>query len=396
MVKCVNKLLSLKSFILFFLALPLMGGCLFLDREVADPQFDLDPLVQKVVNPSVVAHNPRLNPLIKVAIIDSGVDYNHPAIAPWIVFSRDSLGNIKGAGYDFVGQDPWPSPYLGRPLDNINQLELIHRIIKVEPLAEVFLNPKRNIGDEYRINIGHGTHVAGLVLKQNPNGDVGILPYRVTPANRSSDIEEAASLLTNTLQAIRLAAQDGAQIINISAMLTIPKLRDKSNQKIHRILDQMAQLIRQNSQILFVVALGDLSTQERSAPCGIDAPNLICVGMWEQKDKYALGPQVSQVVFAPGKNIHSTMPWDLCTPPQSELISIGHELDDGAGEDPRYFNTTVKQMIAKCLDTRGYGVMTGSSQATPFISGLAARKWAQEPEISIDKLVKYILSHNGL
>ncbi len=99
---------------------------------------------------------------IKVAVIDSGVNYNHPAIAA--VIDPDNLG------YDFVEADNYP------------------------------FDP-----------IGHGSHLAGLIASpiNGVSKKVQILPIRAF-GNFGYDI---GSLVA----ALYYAADNGAQIINLSA-----------------------------------------------------------------------------------------------------------------------------------------------------------------------------------
>jgi minor extracellular serine protease Vpr len=109
---------------------------------------------------------------IKVAIIDTGVDYTHPDL-------KDNFGTYKG--YDFVDNDSDPQE---------------------TPIGD----PRGNPTD-------HGTHVAGTVAA---NGDIkGVAPeatllaYRVLgPGGRGTT--------ENVIAGIERAVQDGADIMNLS------------------------------------------------------------------------------------------------------------------------------------------------------------------------------------
>lgn len=98
---------------------------------------------------------------IKVAVIDTGVDFQHP----------DLVGHISPDGYDFVDNDNIPNDEPGGP------------------------------------SYGHGTFIAGLIALISP--DSQILPLRVIKPNGYGDAFEVAA-------AIRYAVDHGAKVINLS------------------------------------------------------------------------------------------------------------------------------------------------------------------------------------
>ena len=124
---------------------------------------------------------------VKVAVIDSGVDYNHPSLHANVAINTgevpnngvddDGNGYIDDAyGYDFVDNDPDPAD-----------------------------------------QNGHGTHVAGIIGALNNNGfgatglnrNVGIIPVRVLN-------ERGIGTLANIAAGIKYALKRGAHIINLS------------------------------------------------------------------------------------------------------------------------------------------------------------------------------------
>lgn len=107
---------------------------------------------------------PRLGWGVKVAVIDTGIDLNHPAFAGSI--DTDNM-------WDFVGGDALPQD-------------------------EGLLGQGAT---------GHGTNVAGIVLQIAPK--VTILPLRVLGSDGSGDTSRVAA-------AIVYAVEHGAQVINLS------------------------------------------------------------------------------------------------------------------------------------------------------------------------------------
>jgi subtilisin len=101
---------------------------------------------------------------VKVAIIDTGIDYTHP----------DLDSNYKG-GWDFVNSD-------GDPMD-----------------------------DE-----GHGTHVAGIIAAEdNKEGVVGVAPQAELYALKVLD-EEGYGYVSDVVYAIQWSTVNGIKVINMS------------------------------------------------------------------------------------------------------------------------------------------------------------------------------------
>lgn len=102
---------------------------------------------------------------VKVAVLDTGLDFNHPLF----------VGRIASPGYDFVDNDSVPND-----------------------------EPKGN-------GYGHGTFVAGLIALTAP--DAMVMPLRVF--NR-----DGIGTSFDIARAIRFAADNGATVINMSFGLT--------------------------------------------------------------------------------------------------------------------------------------------------------------------------------
>lgn len=108
---------------------------------------------------------------VKVAIVDTGVDYNHPDLASHIWTNPQG-----GKGYDFAYSD-------GDPMDDD----------------------------------GHGTHVAGLVgAASNGEGVTGINPRDVEIMAIKVLDSSGEGTYADVANGIRYAADNGAQVINLS------------------------------------------------------------------------------------------------------------------------------------------------------------------------------------
>jgi subtilisin family serine protease len=202
------------------------------------------------------------NENIRVAVVDSGVAYQHPDIAPnmW-----------PGIGYDFIQGDPYPYDYNG-----------------------------------------HGTHVAGTIGAAGNNllGVTGINWDVSLIALRAGDA--SGNLPTDAIvQSFDYACRQGARIVNGSFGGPSESLS---------MYDVITSQQCENS--LFVVAAGNAGSNNDVAqqyPCnyhllgsyGPGAPNLLCVGATDVADNlagFSNRGALSVHLAAPGVGILSSIP----------------------------------------------------------------------------------------
>ncbi|MDR7073422.1 S8 family peptidase [Fictibacillus barbaricus] len=183
---------------------------------------------------------------VKIAVVDTGVDYNHPDLAGKVI-----------KGHDFVADDE----------DPIDENE-------------------------------HGTHVAGIAAANTNNGvgvaglapKASILAVRVLDADGSGSLDDVA-------QGIRYAADQGAQVINLSlgGNLGTKTLEDAVN-------------YAWNKGSVVVAAAGNSGVNLPSYPAYYS--NAIAVAATDQNDQKAsfsnFGTWVD--IAAPGVDIYSTIP----------------------------------------------------------------------------------------
>ena len=189
-----------------------------------------------------------------VAVLDTGVQPDHPALA-------DSLDVL---GYDFVDNDLAPDEEAnGLDDDGDNSVDELY---------------------------GHGTHVAGIVHLVAP--DARLLPLRVLNSDGRGNNFRTAS-------AIVYATQRGADAINLS--LGTP------NQSVllREVVGEAAQL-----GVVVVGAAGNLNTDAKQYPaaeaCAIAVTS---VSANDKKSSFAnYGEWIG--VAAPGENIYSAFPVD--------------------------------------------------------------------------------------
>lgn len=124
------------------------------------------------------------HPSIKIAVLDTGVDVSHPEIKHCMLNGMDFVDILNGADQfigDFLGED-------------------------AEPLDEV----------------GHGTHVTGILCARGGKMPLGvvpeckIIPVRVLGAMNNHGRVVGAGLIDNISSGIKWAVDAGADIINMS------------------------------------------------------------------------------------------------------------------------------------------------------------------------------------
>jgi subtilisin family serine protease len=187
---------------------------------------------------------------INVAIVDTGVAYDHPDLAANML-----------SGYDFFDEDADP-----------------------------------------RDDHGHGTHVAGTIgaVGNNVTGvtgvnwDISLLPVRVLGPDGGT-----VETVTN---GFAYAAAQGAKVVNASLG------GSGESEAMKAAIDAAA------STTLFVVAAGNASSDNDEFPlypCSYPSPNLVCVAATDETDalaEFSNFGDTSVDLAAPGARIESTWP----------------------------------------------------------------------------------------
>jgi hypothetical protein len=205
------------------------------------------------------------DPTITIAVLDTGIDLSHPEFKDVLLPGYDFVDIINGAG-KFVGD------YLG--VDDI-------------PADEV----------------GHGTHVAGIIAGKGLNMPKGvvpnckILPVRVLGAMQQGNRKVGAGLVDNINSGIKWAIDKGADVINMSL-----GIRHTDGGVPHQEVVDYAQ----RKGVTIVAASGNDGADELYYPSAL--PYVIAVGAVTQSGEIApfstYGSQVSFV--APGTDIYSS------------------------------------------------------------------------------------------
>ena len=262
-----------------------------------DPRFKDQWIVDRIGLQCAWQHTTG-SPDVTVAVIDSGVDMNHP----------DLKAALRDDGYDTVDEDNDP--------DDEN---------------------------------GHGTNVAGIIAASINNGEgvagvagggTKILPIRVMDADGSGTNQDI-------IEGIEYAVSKDVQIINMSLGSLLPLDSEDIVDAIKRAND---------AGVLVIVAAGNSFVPLPNFAFGIEQYAVVVAATDQQDRKTDFSNYGKWVaVSAPGYEILSTMPT------RNVFLT-----SDALPREERF--------------KQNYDTMSGTSQATPVVAGVAALVFAQHPD----------------
>jgi subtilisin family serine protease len=218
---------------------------------------EAEPYTDQYALPSINlagAHSHSTGANTITAVIDTGVQLNHPVLA----------GSITTVQADFIDGD-------GIANDEPNGLD--------------------DDGDgEVDESTGHGTHVAGIALLVAP--DTRILPVRALDSDGMGDAFAVA-------EAILFAVENGANVINLSLGTT------GESDLLEEVIEEAAQ-----SGVLVVAAAGNLGTSQEVYPAANEcALAVTAVGPTDRRSSFASYGSWADLA-APGESIYSSFPID--------------------------------------------------------------------------------------
>jgi subtilisin len=178
----------------FFYGYGLVDAAAAVAQAIGQPRFSsVDPLGGEnwsldLVNAPAAWAQGFTGQGVTIAVIDSGIDYNHPDLA----------GNLWSNAREIANN--------GIDEDGNGYID--------DRLGWNFVNHTNNPADDARD--GHGTHVAGILAGQKGSGKLGvaydakIMPLKVL--NGRGEVDEDAVIA----EAIRYAVHQGARVVNMS------------------------------------------------------------------------------------------------------------------------------------------------------------------------------------
>lgn len=328
------------------LLFPKQWGLYNQEQTVVVPNTELGPYVFKAEKgvdidwkDSIFDIESRLVKTPVVAVVDMGIDLDHEELKDSL-YRNEAECNSEGKPFtDKIDRDgnKFPSDCFGWDFAAID-----------ETLANYPLDDK-----------GHGTHVAGIIASKKNNelgisgvsDKIKILPVRVTGSvDESSDQNKILMRAPSQRIAngILYAVYRGVDVINLS--LGWPKSMDTNFMR-----NAILEATRHN--IIVVAASGNNNTNANIFPCSYY--DVICVGSVDPDGKMSnfsnYGGEVD--VLAPGNQILSTIP---------------------------------KAFIPLKMNIQGYDIMSGTSQAAPFVSAIAALHKGTTPKATREEISRKI------
>lgn len=196
---------------------------------------------------------------------------------------------------------------------------------------------------------GHGTHVAGIIgaIGNNEFGASGVVHHvSIMPVKYYSESNPGSVNLKNTVRAINYAIDHGAKIINYSG--GGPEFSEEEYLAIKRA---------ESKGILFVAAAGN------------EHQNADLIENYYYPSAYRLSNIISVAATDIHNNLLSSSNW-------------GKSKVDVAAPGENIFST---------LPGGKYGYMSGTSQATAFVTGVAALLLSQNPKLTPTELKQLII-----
>ena len=242
------------------------------------------------------------------------------------------------------------------------------RILDLGKSRRFVLGAARPMSDFYDVQ-GHGTHVAGIIAAQlNGTGVVGVAQnVRIVSLDMMSynaSTKKGTYQISDLIAAINYAEEIGIQILNLSGS------GDSDSSALKEAIE--------NFSGLFVCSAGNNEHNINTSgsltypryPASYDYDNLITVGASTSDDRkasYSNYGTTAVDIFAPGDHILSCYPVDRCTNNTHDTLYTTH-----------YQN--------------GYHYMSGTSMATPFVTGVAALMLSECPALTAEEIKTRIIN----
>ena len=276
---------------------------------VVDPRSSELYGMKKIALPEVSVSVGSLKKVL-VAVIDSGIDYNHEDLARNI-WRKGSDRNGDIVGYDFVHNDALPFD------DN-----------------------------------SHGTHVAGTIGAVFGNGkglsgvtgNVSLMTLKFLTADGSGTT-------ANAIRAISFAVENGAKILNNS--WGGPVEDDNA-----ALLEVVEKTIKRN--VLFIAAAGndesDNDGSNAAYPSAFNTANMVSVAATDMSDRLAFFSNYGKKsvhLAAPGVKILSTVPGNRYDLDSGSSMAAPHVTGAAAmiwGKNPNLTALQVKEILIRSVD----------------------------------------------
>lgn len=266
------------------------------------------------------------------------------------IYERNANNKLKSLTI-VRADESMTNPYSGKGVKVAvldSGIDLKHRDLKVKK-GYCSLAFNCTYGVEYDDDNGHGTHVAGIISANNPKKNIrGIAPQADLYSIKALDAFGYGTT-ASLIDGVEWAIKNKVDILNMSVTT------DNDDQALKKVLDQAYQ-----SGMLIVAAVGnnghkpDKSVRFPAKYESVIAVSAVTNSLKRMNDS-AMGPEVE--IAAPGEAVYSTYP-------------LSHD----------YFDDKVD----------GYSILSGTSMATPHVTGILALYKERFPQKTNDELRKLL------
>ncbi|HXJ40770.1 MAG TPA: S8 family serine peptidase [Bryobacteraceae bacterium] len=214
-----------------------------------------------------------------IAVIDTGVDVNHPVLLPVLL-----------PGYDFTRNQPGASEWLDWPLQNSAVSGQQSGAVQQSSAAILDQSSAAILDGQPCAAFGHGTMTSGLVHLAAPTAK--ILPLKAFSAN-------GTGYLSNIIAALYYAVQHKANVVNMSFDLSSPS----------PALSQAVSYANR-ANVVLVAAAGNESTSARVYPAAINGyvMGVASTTNWDARSSFSNYGTADVWIAAPGEYVISTFP----------------------------------------------------------------------------------------
>ncbi|HET8922256.1 MAG TPA: S8 family serine peptidase [Candidatus Acidoferrum sp.] len=217
-----------------------------------------------------------------VAVIDTGVDPNHPVLQPVLL-----------QGYDFTRNQPGASEWLDVTSTGLSSTSTgSAQPVKVQQSSAAILDQSSAAildGSPY-VAFGHGTMTSGLVHLVAPRAY--ILPLKAFSSNGTGN-------LSNIVAALYYAVQNKANVVNMSFDLSYNS-------------PALSQAISHANKagVVLVAAAGNENTSARVYPAAISGSvvGVASTSDWDKRSSFSNYGSADVWIAAPGEYVISTYP----------------------------------------------------------------------------------------